>query len=92
MTFRGTGREIPASQVRLILVVGEQFERFFSLDTMPTIKHTLALHEVTKMHTSVVSVGITSGIGRTISGMTHKNSSKYQVKTTIKKAGGGSSL
>jgi hypothetical protein len=57
---------------------------------MPTIKHTLALHEVTKMHTSVVSVGITSGIGRTISGMTYKNSSKYRVKTTRKKADGDS--
>ena len=57
---------------------------------MSTIKHTLGLHEVTKMHTSVVSMGITSGIGRTIFGMTYKNSSKYKVKTTVKKAVGDS--
>jgi len=65
---------------------------FFTLDTMFTIKHTLGLHEVTKMHTSVVSMGITSGIGRIIFGMTHKSSSKYQVKTTEKKVVGDRSL
>lgn len=65
---------------------------FFTLDTMFTIKHTLGLHEVTKMHTSVVSMGITSGIGRIIFDVTHTSSSKCQVKTTVKKAVGDNSL